>query len=59
MNRNELIKELKSYILEYVEVEKYKGKKLLNGCDMNEVFNDLEVDVVKSFEEENKLEVYW
>ena len=42
MNKSELIEALKKYVLDIVDVEKYVGKKIINGCDINEVLDALE-----------------
>lgn len=34
-------------------------KKIINGCDINEVLDALEKDVVESLENKDKIEVYW
>lgn len=59
MNKRELVEELKKYVLDLVEVEKYEGRKIINGCDVNEVLDVLEKDVVQSLEDKSKIEVYW
>ena len=59
MNKSELIEALKKYVLDIVDVEKYKGKKIINGCDINEVLIALERDVIESLENKDKIEVHW
>lgn len=59
MNKSKLIEALKIYVLNVVDVENYEGKKIINGCDLNEVFNVLERGVIKSLEDKDKIEVYW
>ena len=57
MNKNELIEALKKYVLEVVDVEKCKGKKIIDGCDIEEVLYELERGVIKSLENNDKIEV--
>lgn len=59
MDKKDLIKQLKQYVLECIEVENIEGRRILNGCDLNELLDQLEEDVVKSLESKNKIEVYW
>lgn len=58
MPKKEIIKILKEYVLQYIKIENYEGKKIINGCDINELLDSLEKDVVKSLEKD-KIEVYW
>jgi len=59
MNKSELIEALKKYVLDAVDVEKYEGKKIINGYDINEVLDALEKGVIESLENKDKIEVYW
>lgn len=59
MDKKELVKQLKQYVLDHIEVENIEGERMINGCDLNELLDQLEKDVVKSLESKNKIEVYW
>lgn len=59
MDKKDLIKQLKQYVLERIEVECFEDKRIINGCDLNELLDQLEKDVVQSLESKNKIEVYW
>lgn len=59
MDKKELVQQLKQYVLENIEVENIKGERMMNGCDLNELLDQLEKDVVESLESKNKIEVYW
>ena len=59
MDKKELVKQLKQYALKFVEVENIDGTRMVNGCDVNAILDDLEKEVIKSLESKNKIEVYW
>ena len=59
MDKKDLIKQLKQYILERIEVEYFEDKRIINGCDLSELLDQLEKDVMQSLESKNKIEVYW
>ena len=58
MDKKDLIKQLKQYVLECIEVENNGDICAINSCDLRDLLNCLEDDLIESLESENKIKVY-